>query len=128
MLVRVHLPATYALTLAAMTFVAAGWLTAIFGALAGRSEAWEILLAAIVLAMLRTTGRAFFIARLWGRAGLRENQAFLLADPFLAPLVVMLSAAFGWSAIFLRRTTWAGITYEILGPQRVKVLARRTVE
>jgi hypothetical protein len=31
----------------------------------------------------------------------------------------------GWSALFMRRTTWAGITYELHGPQDVRIVARK---
>jgi hypothetical protein len=124
MLVRVHLPAAYAATLAAVSFGAAGWIAVLAGALLGNLEAAYILAAALALNVLRSAGRAVIVARLWGRRGLAENWAFLLADPVVTPAALIFNAALGWSALALRRTTWAGITYEMLGPKRVNVLTR----
>jgi len=124
MLVRVHMPVTYAITVAASTLVSAGWIAALVGALCGRTDAAIVLMSAFALAILCTFGRAILIARLWGRAGLKENRAFLLADPLMAPVAAIMNAVFGWSALGMRRTTWAGITYEITGPQEVRILAR----
>ncbi len=124
LLVRVHMPVTYWITVAAMTFLALGWLAVLLGSLIGRGDALAALALALIFNLLRAAGRAVLVARLWGRPGLAENRAFLLADPVMAPLATVLNAAFGWSALFTRRTTWSGITYEIAGPQQVKVLAR----
>ena len=125
MLVRVHLPAAYVLTVAAMSFMAAGWLFALVGSVVDNAEAQNILVAALALAVFRSAGRAVLVARLWGRPGIAENRAFLLADPLVTPLATAFNAACGWSALLLRRTTWAGITYEMLGRQKVRILARK---
>ncbi len=45
-------------------------------------------------------------------------------EPLIAPVASVANAAFAWSALGMRRTTWAGITYELDGPQKVKVLGR----
>jgi len=126
MLFRVHMPATYAIALVTMTFLAVGWVVAIIGALAGQGTGLAALMAAFVLALMRTAGRAVIVARLWGRTGLRENGLFWAIDPVVTPLASILNAVYGWCALFLRQTTWAGITYEIRGPQQVKVLSRRS--
>jgi hypothetical protein len=42
----------------------------------------------------------------------------------VSPLAAVMNAIYGWSALTLTRTTWAGITYEILGPQEVLVVRR----
>jgi hypothetical protein len=124
MLVRVHMPAAYAITVAVMTFTAAGWVFALIGALVGNPDAEDIFVAALALSIFRSAGRAMLVARLWGFAGIAENRAFLLADPFVTPLATCANAAFGWSALTMRQTTWAGITYEMRGPQDVKIVAR----
>jgi hypothetical protein len=126
MLVRVHMPAAYAVTVAAMSFVAAGWVFAVVGALVDNVDAQNVLVAALALAVFRTAGRAVLVARLWGRAGIVENRAFLLADPLVAPFAAAFNAGCGWSALWLRQTTWAGITYEMLGRQKVRILTRRS--
>jgi hypothetical protein len=118
------MPAAYAITVAAMTFVAAGWIIALVGALVGNNDAENILVAALALSVFRSAGRAVLVARLWGRSGIAENRTFLLADPVVAPLAAFANAAFGWSALTMRQTTWAGITYEMRGPQKVTILAR----
>jgi cellulose synthase/poly-beta-1,6-N-acetylglucosamine synthase-like glycosyltransferase len=124
MLVRVYLPMTYVLMLAGATFIASGWIAALAGAVSGSALALTAFAGALVCAALRDGGRAILVARLWGRAGLRENLAFLVVEPLIAPVASVANAAFAWSALAMRRTTWAGITYELAGPQKVKVLAR----
>jgi hypothetical protein len=124
MLVRVYLPLTYVLMLAGATFIASGWLVALIGAVGGNALALKVFLGALVCAALRDAGRAILVTRLWGREGLRENLTFLLIEPLIAPVASVCNAAFAWSALAMRRTTWAGITYELDGPQKVKVLAR----
>jgi hypothetical protein len=128
MLVRVYLPATYALMLLGATFIASGWVVALAEAVSGNSLAVEAFAGALVCAALRDAGRAILVARLWGRAGLRENLAFLLVEPLIAPVASVANAAFAWSALPMRCTTWAGITYELRGPQKVKVLSRASAE
>jgi hypothetical protein len=124
MLARVYLPATYLLLLLGATFIASGWVVALAGAVGGNFLALKAFAGALVCAVLRDVGRAILVTRLWGRAGLRENLAFLLVEPLIAPIASVANAAFAWSALAMRRTTWAGITYELRGPQKVKVLAR----
>ncbi len=124
MLVRIYLPATYALMLAGATFIASGWFIALAGAVTGDALAAKVFAGALVCAALRDAGRAILVTRLWGRAGLRENLAFLLVEPLIAPIASVSNAAFAWSALGMRRTTWAGITYELDGPQKVKVVGR----
>jgi hypothetical protein len=125
MFVRVHLPVAYALTVAAMSFTAAGWVFALVGSLVDDPDAQNVLVAALALAVFRSAGRAVLVARLWGRSGIAENRAFLLADPLVTPFATAFNAACGWSALFLRQTSWAGITYEMLGRQKVRILARK---
>jgi cellulose synthase/poly-beta-1,6-N-acetylglucosamine synthase-like glycosyltransferase len=124
MLARVYVPATYWLTVAAMSFSALGWIAAVLGTLALRLDAAVVLLLALGLGQVRAFGRACLVKRLWGDAGLAENARYLRFDPLLSVLAAILNAFYGWSAVFMRRTTWAGITYEIAGPQEVLVVAR----
>jgi ceramide glucosyltransferase len=124
MLVRVYLPMTYVLMLLGATFIASGWIVALAGAASGGGLALKTFAGGLVCAMLRDAGRAILVTRLWGRAGLRDNVAFLVVEPLIAPIASVANAAFAWSALAMRRTTWAGITYELNGPQKVKVLAR----
>jgi cellulose synthase/poly-beta-1,6-N-acetylglucosamine synthase-like glycosyltransferase len=124
MLVRVHAPLTYGIALAVTSFNAAGWLLAGYAALIGSAQGVPILLAAVGLAILRTGARAALVSRLWGRSGLRENGWFLCFDWLLAPLAAVFSAGVAWSAMFLRRMTWGGTTYEVIGPQDVRIIAR----
>jgi hypothetical protein len=124
MLVRVHARVTYAIAVAVTTFNAAGWLLAIYAALAGVAGGAVTFLAAIGLSVLRTGARAALVVRLWGKPGLRENGWFLCFDWLLAPLAAVFSASLAWSALFKRRMTWGGITYEIRGPQDVRIIAR----
>jgi ceramide glucosyltransferase len=128
MLVRVYLPATYVLMLIGATFIASGWVTALAGAVGGSALARNVFAGALVCAALRDAGRAILVTRLWGRAGLRDNLAFLLVEPLIAPIASVSNAAFAWSALAMRRTTWAGITYELQAPQKVKVVGRASVE
>jgi hypothetical protein len=124
MLVRIYVPGTYAITLAAMTFAALGWIVAVVGALALRLDAAVVLVLALVLNWLRAQGRALLVRRLWGEAGIAENAQYLRLDPLVSPIATILNAIYGWSALRMKRTTWAGITYEIDGPQQVRVLRR----
>jgi cellulose synthase/poly-beta-1,6-N-acetylglucosamine synthase-like glycosyltransferase len=125
MLVRVYVPVTYLLMLAGMTFLAAGWLVDIAGAAAADPLALTVLAAAFGCAVLRDFGRGLIVSRIWGRAGVAENLAFLIANPLITPFAAIANAGFAWSALLMRRTTWAGITYELRAPQQVKVLSRR---
>jgi len=125
MFFRMYMPAAYFLLLVGFTFAASGWIVALVGALAAQPTAIAALLAALALAVLRTAGRATIAVRLWGKSGWLENRPFFLLDPLVTPLAAMLNALYGWRALFLRRTTWAGITYDVRGPQQTEVLARR---
>jgi hypothetical protein len=124
MLVRVYLPVTYVLMLAGTTFLAAGWLAAIAGAAIADPVARAVLAAAFACAVLRDLSRGVLVARLWGRSGVAENLAFLLVNPVITPFAAVCNAGFAWSASLMRRTTWAGITYELRAPQQVRVLSR----
>jgi glycosyltransferase involved in cell wall biosynthesis len=125
MLFRIYLPVTFFLVLFGFTFAAAGWIVALLGTVVGEPVAKGVLAGGFALAVLRSAGRAVIAYRLWGRSGLRENRAFLLRDPYLAPLAVGFNAAYCWIALFKRRTTWAGITYEVRGPTDVKIVSRQ---
>jgi Glycosyltransferase like family 2 len=124
MLVRVYVPGTYLLMLAGTTFLAAGWLVDIAGAAMADPVALVVLAAGLGCAVLRDFGRGLIASRIWGRAGVAQNLAFLLANPLITPFAAITNAGFVWSALLMRRTTWAGITYELRAPQRVKVLSR----
>lgn len=122
MLFRVYMPATFALTLLGLSFAAAGWVLAVAAAAMGQPL---MLAGGIALTLMRSAARAVMIARLWGRAGLAENRAYLLCDPLATPVAAVLNAGYVWRALFLRRTEWAGISYELNGPHQTRVLARR---
>ncbi len=124
MLVRVYVPVTYALMLAGTSFLAAGWLAGAAGAAMADPVALAVVAAAFGCAVLRDFSRGLVVARIWGRAGVAENLAFLLANPLITPLASLCNAGFAWSALMMRRTTWAGITYELRAPQQVKILSR----
>jgi ceramide glucosyltransferase len=124
MLVRVYMPGSYAMTLAAMTFASLGWIAAVLGTLSLRFNAAVVLVLALLLNWLRAQGRALLVRRLWGEAGLAENARYLRLDPLVSPIATILNAVYGWSALRMKRTTWAGITYEIDGPHDVQVLKR----
>jgi Glycosyl transferase family 21 len=124
MLVRIHVPAAYGIATAVTTFNAAGWLFVFYAALTGRAGGWFPLLFAMVLSMLRTAARAVLVRRLWGKAGFAENRVFLLIDWLMSPLAAVASAILAWSSLAMRRTTWAGTTYEIRGPQDVHIVSR----
>jgi hypothetical protein len=126
MLVRVYVPVTYLLMLAGTTLLAAGWLAAIAGAVTANPVALAVLAAALGCAVLRDFGRGLIVSRIWGRAGVAENLAFLIVNPLITPFAAITNAGFAWSALLMRRTTWAGITYELHAPQQVKVLSRRS--
>jgi len=123
-LVRLHMPVTYALAVAGTTFMAGGWIAGIVEALMGGGAGMVAVVGALALAVVRTGGRAILVARLWGRRGLAENRAFLLADPLVSPLAAIVNAALAWSSLRIRRLTWAGVTYELGGVQEIKVLSR----
>lgn len=125
MLVRIHLPVAYAATVIAMSFVSLGWILALAGALSGDAIALKVLVAAVALSVLKTFGRVLLVQRLWGAAGVTENMPFLKFDWLVSPLAVLINALCGWSALFMRRTTWSGITYEVRGPQDVVIVSRR---
>jgi ceramide glucosyltransferase len=124
MLVRIYVPGTYAITLAAMTFAALGWVAAVVGTLALRLDAAVVLALALLLNWLRAKGRGLLVRRLWGEAGLTENARYLRLDPLVSPIATILNAIYGWSALRMKHTTWAGITYEVNGAQDVQVLKR----
>jgi hypothetical protein len=124
MLVRVHMPGAYAVTLLAMSFTALGWIAAACELITARPFAVEVLVGALLIGACRALGRATLVRRLWGDRGLRENRRYLLADLFVTPLAACLNAGFGWSAVFMRRTTWSGITYDVNGPTDVVIVSR----
>jgi ceramide glucosyltransferase len=124
MLVRIYTPGTYAITLAAMTFAALGWIASVLGTLMLRLDAAVVLALALLLNWLRAQGRALLVRRLWGETGVAENAQYLRLDPLVSPIATILNAIYGWSALPMKRTTWAGTTYEISGPQDVQVLKR----
>jgi hypothetical protein len=124
MLARLHIPVVYGAVLALMTFAALGWVMVLLGALMWRADALIVLLLALGLAGVRTLARRRLVARLWGRDGLAQNRLLLSADWAVAPFAIVMSAICGWSAISMKRTTWAGITYEVRGPRNVEVLTR----
>jgi cellulose synthase/poly-beta-1,6-N-acetylglucosamine synthase-like glycosyltransferase len=123
MLVRVHAPLTYAIAVVVPTFNAAGWIVAAYAALAGAANGATVFFAAIGLAILRTVARAALVTRLWGRAGLAENLWFLSFDWLMTPLATIASAILAWSSLLMRRMTWAGTTYEVSGPQDIRIIA-----
>jgi ceramide glucosyltransferase len=125
MLARVYMPASYWISVAAMSFSALGWIAAVLGTLALRLDSAVVLVLALALGVIRAFGRARLVKCLWGEAGLAENAQYLRFDPLLSALAAVLNAFYGWSAAFMRRTTWAGITYEIAGPQEVLVVGRK---
>jgi len=124
MLARVYMPFGYWTTLAAMSFSALGWIASVLGTLALRRDAAVVLALALALGVVRSFGRARLVRRLWGRSGRAENARYLRIDALVSPLATVLNAIYGWSALTLTRTTWAGITYEIMGPQEVLVVRR----
>jgi hypothetical protein len=121
------MPVTYALATGVPTLNAAGWLLVVFAALTGAAGGAAMFAAAMGFAVLRTGARAAIVAKLWGKPGLAENMWFLVFDPFFTPLAAITSAGFAWSTLFMRQTTWSGVTYEIRGPHDIKVLSRRAV-
>jgi len=124
MLFRVYMPAVYWVTVGWTSFLALGWILSVLGTLTLHLHATAALALALGLGVIRTLGRARLVRRLWGKSGSAENARYLRIDPLVSPLAVILSAVYGWSTVFMTRTTWAGITYEIRGPQKVRVLAR----
>jgi hypothetical protein len=96
----------------------------VLGTLTLRVDAAAVLIAALALNVLRACGRARLVRRLWGASGAAENARYLRLDPLVVPLAAILNAFYGWSALFRSRTTWAGITYALDGPQKVRVVAR----
>jgi hypothetical protein len=127
MLVRVHMPAAYGMTLATMTFGAIGWVALIAGVISGRTDAMIVLAVAVALALLRKLARQRLVHALWGDGGVAENRLFLRWDWLVAPFAIALSALCGWSALLMRRTTWAGVTYAVRGPQQVEIVRRDIV-
>jgi hypothetical protein len=125
MLVRIHIPVAYFATVWAMTLGALGWILTVGGAIALRQDALAVLALALPLSALRTCARARLVYKIWGAKGIAENLTYFKVDWLIAPIALLFSALCGWSALFMRRTTWSGITYEITGPQQVKILARR---
>ena len=124
MLVRVYRPGTFTLAATAATLIAAGWICAVLDMLTGRADGTLTLLLGISLAVLRTLGQSVIVLRLWGKAGLTENRRFLLANPLVTPLAAIVNAAIVWSSLLKHRTAWAGTTYEVRGPQQIRVLSR----
>jgi cellulose synthase/poly-beta-1,6-N-acetylglucosamine synthase-like glycosyltransferase len=125
MLVRVHMPFAYFASVIAMTLGALGWILVIGGVLTQREDALAVFLLALPLSVLRTCARARLVYRIWGAPGIAENLSYFRVDWVVAPIAILFSALCGWSALFMHRTTWSGTTYEITGPQQVKILARR---
>ena len=56
-----------------------------------------------------------------------NTTASLRTDPLTTPLAAVMNAIYVWRALFMRRTEWSGVTYEIAGPTRTKVLSRTGV-
>jgi len=107
-----------------MSFSALGWVLGVLGTLALHRDAAIVLALALALGVVRSFGRARLVSRLWGQSGRAENARYLRIDFLVSPLATVLNAIYGWSALTLTRTTWAGITYEVMGPQEVLVVRR----
>lgn len=124
MLVRIYLPQLYATAAAVATVIAAGWICATLAMLGGRVDGTIVFALGMVLAFFRSLGHAVIVVRLWGRSGLAENRRFLLANPLVTPLAAIANTALIWSSLFMHKTTWAGITYDVRGSQKITVLSR----
>jgi ceramide glucosyltransferase len=124
MLARVYMPFAYWVSVGAMSFSALGWIVGILGTLALQLDVAVVLALALALGVVRSFGRARLVRKLWGTSGSVENARYLRIDFLVSPLATVMNAIYGWSALTLTRTKWAGITYEILGPQEVLVVKR----
>jgi ceramide glucosyltransferase len=124
MLARVYMPFAYWVSVGAMSFSALGWIVGILGTLALQLDVAVVLVLALALGVVRSFGRARLVRKLWGTSGSAENARYLRIDFLVSPLATVMNAIYGWSALTLTRTKWAGITYEILGPQEVLVVKR----
>jgi len=123
MLVRVYVPVTYALVLAGTTFLAAGWLSAI----AARCLATGL--------PSRFSARPMRAGDARRRPRRPRHTPVGACRPCAEPAVpagrpiphtvaAVCNAGFAWSALAMRKTTWAGITYQLHGRKQVKVLSR----
>ena len=65
------------------------------------------------------------VARLWCRSSLGEDRRVLLLDTAVTALAAILNATYGRYALFMQRITWAGTSYEILGPKQTRMLSRQ---
>jgi len=124
MLIRIYAPMLYGLATFSATVIAAGWVAAAVCAVIGRIDGAVTLLLGIALACLRTGARAALVARIWGKAGLADNRRAFIAGPLVTPLAAIAHAVLAWSSLKMRVTTWAGITYEVRGPQQMTVRSR----
>jgi hypothetical protein len=92
--------------------------------LAGAPGAATAALVAFVSLQIRLSLREAILARLLSGEDLARCRRAILAGRLLSPLAIGVRAGCWVASAFSRRIAWAGITYEVEAPDRVRVLSR----
>ncbi|MCX7686298.1 MAG: glycosyltransferase family 2 protein [Acetobacteraceae bacterium] len=119
-LLRLHLPRLWAVFGAFSLLPVLGTLLLLAGAPGAAAAA----LVAFLSLQLRLSLRRAILARVLPREALPPLERAILLGRLLTPLAVGFRAACWAASAFSRRIAWAGITYEVEAPDRVRILSR----
>lgn len=119
-LLRLHLPRLWAVFGAFSLLPVLGTLLLLAGAPGAATAA----LVAFVSLQLRLSLREAILKRLLSGEDLARCRRAILLGRLLSPLAIGFRAACWVASAFTRRITWAGITYQVDAPDRVRVVSR----
>ena len=120
-LVRIHKPGGFALLMLVMHLTALGWLLAL--AALPDPVAFAVLVGLSGCGLVRAGAQAAIAARIGAPDPPRGRLAQALVA-LVPPLADGLVAALCWTMLRPRRVRWRHVEYEVLGPDRVRVVAR----
>jgi hypothetical protein len=128
LITRVHAPLLWALGLGFMTLYLAGWVAALgWAVVQGSGWGWGLAAAGLVYALdwVRGWRRGRVVREVLGDETAARLRTALMLDRWATPLWMAVHWACILDSAVGRRITWAGITYELRGPQDVKIIQRR---
>jgi hypothetical protein len=120
-LLRLHLPRLWLLFGLFCLLPVAGCLAALAGSQAAATAA----VLAFLSLQLRLSLRAAILSRILPAEALPPLRRAILLGRLLTPLAIGMRAACWLASGLSRRIAWAGITYQVESPERVRILSRR---
>lgn len=120
-LLRLYLPRLWVLFGLFCLLPVAGCLAALAGSQAAATAA----VLAFLSLQLRLSLRAAILSRILPAEALPPLRRAILLGRLLTPLAIGMRAACWLASGLSRRIAWAGITYQVESPERVRILSRR---